>query len=74
MGFECEVNLWTNIVISLSFYVLGHTRRIVPRTRKELLDENVLIISRFVVDSILIPTASYLQLYPLHIHYASSQA
>ena len=56
------------------FLCFGTYRRIVPRTRKELLDENVLIISRFVVDSLLIPTASYLQLYPLHIHYASSQA
>ena len=51
------------------FLCFGTYRRIVPRTRKELLDENVLIISRFVVDS-----CSYLQLYPLHIHYASSQA
>ena len=60
VGFEClcgEVNLWmTIIVISLSFYVLGHTQRIIP-----LLDENLLIISRFAVDSLLIP------------HYASSQ-
>ena len=41
------------------------------RTRKELLDENLLIISRFAIDSLLIPTASYVGLYLLHIHYAS---